>query len=278
MNFYSNKTFTGERALYRMRDLSVSDSVFEDGESPLKEGKNLILNNVTFKWKYPIWNCTDVCVYNSKWEETARSGVWNTKNLLIKDSLIEAPKQFRRCDKITLENVKMPNALETMWTCNDITLKDVYVFGDYFGMNSTNVMAFNFKVDGNYIFDGGKNILIDNAYLNSKDSFWNCENVVIKNSTIIGEYIGWHSKNLTFINCKIESDQGFCYIENLKIKDCIITNTPLAFEYSTVDINVSTKLESVKNPISGIIKCKGIDELIIDENIVDPNKIKIEVE
>lgn len=278
MNSYRNKTFTGERALYRMRDLSVSDSVFEDGESPLKEGKNLILNNVTFKWKYPIWNCVDVKVYNSKWEETARSGVWNTKNLLIKDSLIEAPKQFRRCDKITLENVKMPNALETMWTCNDITLKDVYVNGDYFGMNSTNVMAFNFKVDGNYIFDGGKNIEIDNAYLNSKDSFWNCENVVIKNSTIIGEYIGWHSKNLTFINCKIESDQGFCYIENLKIKDCIITNTPLAFEYSTVDINVSTKLESVKNPISGIIRCKGIDELIIDENIVDPNKIKIEVE
>ena len=278
MNFYSNKTFTGERSLYRMRDLSVSDSVFEDGESPLKEGKNLILNNVIFKWKYPIWNCVYVCVYNSKWEETARSGVWNTKNLLIKDSLIEAPKQFRRCDNITLENVKMPNALETMWTCNDITLKDVYVFGDYFGMNSTNVKAINFKVDGNYIFDGGKNIEIDNAYLNSKDSFWNCENVVIKNSTIIGEYIGWHSKNLTFINCKIESDQGFCYIENLKIKDCIITNTPLAFEYSTVDINVSTKLESVKNPISGIIKCKGIDELIIDENIVDPNKIKIEVE
>ena len=278
MNFYSNKTFKGERSLYRMRDLSVSDSVFEDGESPLKEGKNLILNNVIFKWKYPIWNCVDVCVYNSKWEETARSGVWNTKNLLIKDSLIEAPKQFRRCDNITLENVKMPNALETMWTCNDITLKDVYVFGDYFGMNSTNVKAINFKVDGNYIFDGGKNIEIDNAYLNSKDSFWNCENVVIKNSTIIGEYIGWHSKNLTFINCKIESDQGFCYIENLKIKDCIITNTPLAFEYSTVDINVSTKLESVKNPISGIIKCKGIDELIIDENIVDPNKIKIEVE
>lgn len=278
MNYYSNKTFTGERSLYRMRDLSVSDSIFEDGESPLKEGKNLILNNVTFKWKYPIWNCVDVCVYNSKWEETARSGVWNTKNLLIKDSLIEAPKQFRRCDNITLENVKMPNALETMWTCNDITLKDVYVFGDYFGMNSTNVKAINFKVDGNYIFDGGKNIEIDNAYLNSKDSFWNCENVVIKNSTIIGEYIGWHSKNLTFINCKIESDQGFCYIENLKIKDCIITNTPLAFEYSTVDINVSTKLESVKNPISGIIRCKGIDELIIDENIVDPNKIKIEVE
>lgn len=277
MIFYNNKTFTGERSLYRMRDLSVSDSIFEDGESPLKEGKNLILNNVTFKWKYPIWNCVDVCVYNSKWEETARSGVWNTKNLLIKDSLIEAPKQFRRCDNITLENVKMPNALETMWTCNNITLKDVYVFGDYFGMNSTNVKAFNFKVDGNYIFDGGKNIEIDNAYLNSKDSFWNCENVVIKNSTIIGEYIGWHSKNLTFINCKIESDQGFCYIENLKIKDCIITNAPLAFEYSTVDINVSTKLESVKNPISGIIRCKGIDELIIDENIVDPNKIKIEV-
>ena len=46
---------TGERALFHALDKDVQDCTFADGESPLKESRNIKLNNSTFKWKYPLW-------------------------------------------------------------------------------------------------------------------------------------------------------------------------------------------------------------------------------
>ena len=45
--------FVGERALFASRDLTVSDSVFRDGESPLKESKNIEVINSSFEFQYP---------------------------------------------------------------------------------------------------------------------------------------------------------------------------------------------------------------------------------
>ena len=43
---------TGERALFQSENLAVYDSVFEDGESPLKESSSLYLDNCLFRWNY----------------------------------------------------------------------------------------------------------------------------------------------------------------------------------------------------------------------------------
>lgn len=127
------------------------------------------------------------------------------------------------------------------------------------------------------MFRWWKNIVIKNAILNSKDSFWNCENVTVYDSTIIGEYLGWNSKNITFINCNMESLQGFCYMENLKLINCKL-NVTLAFEYSTVDADINSKIDSVKNPNGGIIRSLGIGKLILDDNIkTSKNACKYEV-
>lgn len=277
MNRINNQALTGERALFKSEDLEVSDCYFYDGESPLKESLNIKVINSKFGWKYPLWYCNNVKVLNSYFEETARSGIWYTNNITINDSIIDAPKQFRRSSYINLFNVKLNNALETMWNCHDITLHDCYIKGDYFAMNSHNIECNNIKIDGNYCFDGGKNIVIKNAILNSKDSFWNCENVTVYDSTIIGEYLGWNSKNITFINCNIESLQGFCYMENLKLVNCKL-NVTLAFEYSTVDADINSKIDSVKNPNGGIIRSLGIGKLILDDNIkTSKNACKYEV-
>lgn len=62
-----------------------------------------------------------------------------------------------KCAKgITLENITMPNAGETLWSCEDISLKNITAKGDYFGMNSTNIKIDGFQLAGNYCFDGGK--------------------------------------------------------------------------------------------------------------------------
>lgn len=279
MEEVKGKTLTGERALYNARNLFIDNCLFEDGESPLKEGRNLEVHNSTFNWKYPLWYCENVVVNNTLWNITARSGVWYTKHLTINDSTIDAPKQFRRCDDVTLNNTNISNALETFWSCTNIKIINCKAKGDYFGMNSSNIDISNFYLDGNYCFDGGSNIVIRNAILNSKDAFWNCSNVTVYDSKITGEYLGWNSKNITFINCQIESNQGLCYMDNIKLVNCSLIKTDLSFELcSNIEASITSHIDSVKNPISGHIHAKGIDELIIDDNMVDRTKTIIEVD
>jgi len=275
MKLVKEQVLSGERALYNSKDLQVSYSTFFDGESPLKESQNIKIDNSIFKWKYPLWNCKNIVVEDSTFFEMARSGIWYTENITIKNTLIEAPKIFRRAKGIKLENVTMQNAGETFWNCDDISLKNVTAKGDYFGMNSTNIKIDGFQLVGNYSFDGGKNIEIHNAKILSKDAFWNCENVTVYDSFISGEYMGWNSKNVTFVNCTIESLQGLCYMDNLVMKNCIILNTTLAFEYSTVDIQINNTIDSVINPSGGIIRAESIGELIMDKTKVDPEKTQI---
>lgn len=206
----------------------------------------------------------------------ARAGVWYTNNMSVKNCNIIGPKNFRRCNNLTIENTVFSDAQETLWNCNNVKLINSSAKGDYFAMNCTNMTIDGFTLNGNYSFDGAKNITISNSTLNSKDAFWNAENITVINCTIIGEYIGWNSKNLTFINCKIESNQGFCYIDNLVIKDSDLSGTDLAFEFSSVDATVNGDLISVLNPQSGIIKAEKIGELILEPSKIDINATTIE--
>lgn len=276
MKEYKQGLFVGERALYDTNDAIIIESTFMDGESPLKESSNLKIDRCVFKWKYPLWYCENVEVHNTTLLETARSGIWYTKNIKMTNCDISSPKTFRRAEGITLINCKMPNALETLWGCKDIILDNVSATGDYFGFNAENVRINNFNLNGNYAFDGGKNIEIRNARMDSKDSFWNCENVVVYDSVIIGEYLGWNSKSVTFINCTIDSTQGMCYMKNIKMVNCKLLNTNLCFELcEMVYADIDSTIDSVKNPISGVIKAKGIGELILDKKYVNPSNTKI---
>ena len=268
---------TGERALFMSKDLAVFDSVFADGESPLKESENIELYDSLFRWKYPLWYCNHVRAERCTWFDMARAGVWYTNDISVTDTIIEAPKNFRRCDGVTLKNVNFPNAEETFWNCQNVTLDHVTATGDYFAMNCKNMKLDHFELIGNYSFDGVQNMEIRNARLLSKDAFWNTDNVTVYDSFISGEYLGWNAKNLTLINCTIESLQGMCYIDNLVMKNCKLINTTLAFEYSTVDAEIVSNITSVMNPSGGTITADHIGELILEKDKVDPSKTKITV-
>lgn len=267
--------FTGERALFHAKDLSIKDAIFDDGESPLKESQNIELLGCMFKWKYPLWYCKHVVAKDCKWFDMARAGVWYTDDLYVENAMIEAPKNFRRCKDIVLKNVDFFHAEETLWNCNHVKLMNVTAKGDYFAMNSNDMYISDFKLDGNYSFDGCRNVELHNATLLSKDAFWNSENITVYDSFISGEYLGWNAKNLTLINCTIESLQGMCYIDNLVMKNCKLLNTTLAFEYSTVEAEIASGIESVINPTSGTIKAEYIKELIMEKDKVDVSKTNI---
>lgn len=266
---------TGERALFMGKDLVLYDTIFDDGESPLKESRNIKLYGSMFKWKYPLWYSKDIYMKDCVLFDMARAGIWYTDNITVEDTTIEAPKIFRRANNVVLDNVTFHNAAETLWHCSNVKMNKVVAKGDYFAMNCSNMEIDNFELLGNYSFDGVKNVTIRNSKLLSKDAFWNSENVTVYDSFISGEYLGWNAKNLTLINCTVESLQGMCYIDNLVMKNCKLINTTLAFEYSTVDAQICSKIDSVINPSGGTITAEHIDELIIEKDKIDPSKTKI---
>ncbi len=275
MKLYKQEVFTGERALFKSDNLAIYDSIFEDGESPLKESKYISLYNSVFRWKYPLWYCDHIELNSCTLFETARAGIWYTDQITVKDTVIEAPKSFRRCSGVNLKNVNFPNAAETLWNCSHVNMENITAKGDYFAMNCSNINADNLTLTGNYSFDGAKNIEIHNSRLLSKDAFWNSENVVVFDSFISGEYLGWNSKNLTFINCTIESLQGLCYIDNLVMKNCKTIATNLAFEYSLCDVEIVNRVDSIKNPIGGVIRAESAGEVIMEPDKVDVDATKI---
>lgn len=267
--------FTGERALFHSEGLDIRYSIFADGESPLKESSHIYLEDTSFQWKYPLWYCHDIEGKNCTFAEMARAGIWYTTRVSLTDCLYEAPKGFRRVKGLELKHVEMPNAAETLWNCSDITLSEVSAKGDYFAMNCRNVKIDGFRLVGNYSFDGCQNVEVRHAKMLSKDAFWNCENVTVYDSYICGEYLGWNAKNVTFVNCVIESLQGMCYMDHVVMKNCKLLNTTLAFEYSTVDADIDSRINSVKNPSGGVIRARAIDELIMEEKEVDIQRTQI---
>ena len=272
---YTDVKFTGERSLFGSRDVTLNGCVFESGESPLKESRNITASECLFRYKYPFWYCDGIRLDRVTFFDLARAGVWYTKNFSMSNSIVEAPKNFRRCRGITLSNVMLSNAQETLWNCEDVTLEHVKARGPYFAMGCRNVKVTDLDLIGDYSFDGAVNLEVSDSHLASKDAFWNTENVTVRNSFVTGEYLGWNSKNLTLEDCTIESLQGMCYIDNLVMKNCRLINTTLAFEYASVEADIRGTVESVFNPGKGIIKADRIRHLVIQKDRINPDLTRI---
>ena len=59
------------------------------------------------------------------------------------------------------------------------------------------------------------------------------------------------------------------------MKNCKLINTTLAFEYSSVNADITNVIDSVFNPSSGTIRAERIAKLIVEKEQVDPAKTKI---
>ncbi|MCQ2428387.1 MAG: DUF3737 family protein [Clostridia bacterium] len=275
MKEINQKILTGERAGFGSRETIYNDCIFRDGESHRKHSENIELNRCRDRWKEPLWYCKNVTVNDGKWFEEARAGVWYTDDMTVNKAVVQAPKNFRRCRRLELNDVVFTNAAETLWSCEGVRLNRVSAKGDYFCMNSKNLEIDGLTLDGKYSFDGVENVVVRNSNLVTKDAFWNSKNVTVYDSFVSSEYLGWNSENLTLINCTVESNQGLCYIDNLVMKNCRLIDTTFAFEYSNVNAEIVGKAESVFNPASGRIKADEIGELILESDRIDPSKTEI---
>ena len=277
MEIIKDQYLEGERPLYARHGLRVENVTIGPGESSLKEGSDLEAENCVFQGKYPFWECKNVTIKNCIFREGGRAAIWYSKDIKMSDTLVEAPKMFRRISDVRLENVKLPNALETFWDCKDIEAKDIEAEkGDYIFMHCSDIKIDGFKLKGNYSFQYAKDVVIRNADMDTKDAFWEAEDVTVYDSRINGEYLGWYSKNLHLVNCKIGGTQPLCYCENLVLENCVFEeDADLAFEYSDVEASIIGPVTSVKNPRSGRINADSYGEVVLDGNIKAPADCEI---
>jgi hypothetical protein len=268
---YENQTYDEERALYNIKDSNVITCKFEgpaDGESPLKEVRNVDINNSTFSLRYPLWHARKFTLIDSAMDDQTRAPIWYAEDGKIEDCQIAGIKCLRECKTIEVNGCSIDSP-EFGWKCADISLLNTDIESEYLFLDSKNLFINQMHMSGKYSFQYVENVKISDSELDTKDAFWHSKDVTVENSTLRGEYLGWFSENLTLINCKIIGTQPLCYCKKLKLVDCTMEDTDLAFEYSDVDATVNGAIDSIKNPRSGIIVADGVGDIILDHAIME---------
>lgn len=266
-----NRQFDAERALYHLQHADVADCVFAgpaDGESVLKEARDVNLERCSFSLRYPLWHVKKFVLSHSAMDELTRAAIWYAEDGAIINSVLEGVKAVRECARITVTGCRIESQ-EFGWKSRDIALTDTDVSSEYLFLDSRDVRLERVNMRGKYSFQYMENLEIADSVLDTKDAFWHSRNVTVRNSVVKGEYLGWFSHGLTLIDCEISGTQPLCYCENLRLVNCTMEGTDLAFEYSDVEASVRGHVMSIKNPKSGCITADSVGEIIRDDAVME---------
>lgn len=272
MKLIKNQTFGGERPLFEQHDVRLENVTIVDGESGIKECSNIEADHCLFQGKYPFWHVKGSLVTHCVFEPGSRSAIWYSDDMVMRDTVINAPKLFREMKNLTLENVTINDADETFWNIDGLVIHNVTLHdGTYPFMGSRNIKIDGLVSDSKYVFQYVKNVEIRNAKITTKDAFWEVENVTIYDSELHGEYLGWHSHRLKLVRCHITGEQPLCYAHDLVLEDCTFgEDCDRAFEYSELQADIRGRITNIKNPATGVIVADEIGSVTIDENIKAP--------
>ena len=277
MEKISDKSFGGERPLFAIHDTRLERVTITEGESGIKCCSHIEADNCRFIGKYPLWHVDGSLITNCYFEVGSRSAIWYSNDMVMKDTVIDAPKLFREMNRVELENVKFNDADETFWRIKDLKVKNVTLHdGTYPFMFCENVFVDGLVSDSKYVFQYCKNVEIHHAMITTKDSFWECEDVTVYDSELNGEYLGWHSKNLRLVRCHITGEQPLCYVEGLVLEDCSFgEDCDRMFEDSDVQAEIIGSVTNIKNPRTGRVVCESVGSITIDENVRYPADCQI---
>ena len=267
MNKITGKNYDEERSLYGIENTIVENCTFSgpaDGESPLKESKNIIVNDSMFNLRYPFWHTSNIKLNRISLTDVSRAGLWYSKKATITDSNIKGVKFLRECRDVEIDN-SIFESPEFGWKSKNLSLKNSTIVSEYPFFYSSKIVLDNVNLKGKYSFQYVKDLYIENSNFDTKDAFWHSENVIVKDTYIKGEYIAWYAKDITFINCTIIGTQPFCYAKNVVLKDCVLEACDFAFEHTTIDATINSDIISIKNPESGNIVCKSVKDIMIDK-------------
>lgn len=267
MKVVENKIFDEERALYGSVDTIIRNCRFDgpaDGESAVKECKNVEIEDSYLNLRYPLWHVEGLKIKNSELTEGCRAALWYSNDVEISNTKLHGIKAARECNRVAIRNCDVTSA-EFGWFSHNLTMENVTVEGQYFILQSDHLNFKNVTLNGKYSLQYITDSVFENCNLNTRDAFWHAKNIVVRNSVLKGEYLAWYSENVTFENCKIIGTQPLCYCKGLKLINCEMIDTDLSFEKSEVDATLTTPIMSIKNPLSGRIEVPEVGELIMDD-------------
>ena len=273
MDIIKNQHFEGERPLFEKHHLRLEQVTIGEGESAIKECSDIEAEDCHFWGKYPFWHVHGFKINNCQFDAGARSALWYSDHMDMRNTIIDGTKMFREMHDLYLENVTINDADETFWRCQNIEGKNLTLHeGTYPFMFCDHVKIDGLKTDSKYVFQYCKNVELRNANIVTKDSFWECENVTIYDSVLDGEYLAWHSKNVRLVNCHLAGEQLLCYADNLVLENCTFDKAcDRVFEYSNVEADIRGHIDNIKNPSSGHVVADSIGSITIDENVKAPN-------
>ena len=267
MNKYENQVFDQERALYGSDGIEVSGCRFDgpaDGESALKESRNILVRDCFFNLRYPFWHDKYLTIRSSEMTQLCRAALWYSEDITIEDSLLHGIKALRECGDVRISGSDIISP-EFGWSVRGLKMKDSSAQSEYFMMRSERLSFDNVKLKGKYSFQYITDSVFTNCDFDTKDAFWHAKNVLVKDSVIRGEYLAWYCENVTFENCTIIGTQPLCYCKDLKMKGCRMIDADLSFERSEVEAEILTAVDSIKNPRKGYIRVPAVGEIIRDD-------------
>ncbi len=267
MKIIANKQFEEERALYGSDGVTVRNCRFEgaeDGESALKESRNIVVEDCFWDLRYPFWHDTNLTIRATELTENCRAALWYSRGVTIENCKLHGIKALRECENVTMRACDVISP-EFGWSVRSIDMSDCTVRGEYFMMRSEKLTFKNVTLDGKYSFQYITNSTFENCTFKTKDAFWHAKNVLVKNCVVQGEYLAWYAENITFDHCKIIGTQPLCYCKNLRLIDCEMIDADLSFEKSDVEATLTAPIVSIKNPTSGRIQAPSASEIIMDD-------------
>lgn len=270
-NVIKNQAFDMERALYGSDGLVLENCAFDgpaDGESALKESRNVRVKNCLFNLRYPFWHDDKMEIIDSYMTELCRAALWYSSNIEITGTKLYGIKALRECSDVKMSGCDIISP-EFGWSVNNIEMRDCTADSEYFMMRSEKLLFSGVKLNGKYSFQYIMDSVFDNCEFDTKDAFWHAKNVTVRNSIVKGEYLAWYCENVTFENCEITGTQPLCYCKGLKLVNCAMYGTDLCFEKSDVEADITTPVISIKNPRSGHICVPSVGEVIMDDEKAD---------
>lgn len=264
MMVIEKQTFDEERALYGREGLVLRDCAFDgpaDGESALKESRDIQAQNCFFNLRYPFWHTQNLKISDSEMTPLCRAALWYSSDIEITGSKLHGIKALRECEQVTMKDCRIISP-EFGWSTRNLKMEDTTAESEYFMMRAENLTFRRVRLQGKYSFQYIQNALFEDCELDTKDAFWHAKNVTIRNSVVKGEYLAWYCENVTFENCRIIGTQPFCYCQALTLLHCQMEDADLCFERSEVEATITTPVVSIKNPLAGRIFVPAVGEVI----------------
>ena len=152
------KQFDEERALYNLKNADVVDCVFAgpaDGESALKESRDVNVQNCSFSLRYPLWHVEKFKLDKSVMDELTRAAVWYAKGGMITDSRnihlnrvkMKGKYSFQYIKDLVIEDCVL-DTKDAFWHSENVMVINSEVKGEYLGWFSDGLTLINCKISG----------------------------------------------------------------------------------------------------------------------------------